>query len=154
MKVCIKSSILLFIILITIALTNIIFASDLNTSQVMPTPVVKHTEQNAEQDCFSGKDRISSEACVHPEYDNNGKCLLCEAEYEVTEMKMTPAAYKTVKNNVAIKNRPYASEKSIAYYSEGATVTVVAAIENANGDIWYKLKSNVWIHSNDLTKVN
>ena len=91
-------------------------------------------------------------SCAHASYDSYGKCKSCGEVYPMKITSMTATTYKTTKNDVPVRNRPYSPEKIIKTLSKGTKVTVVASGKNSAGNLWYKLKDGTWIFSGNLQK--
>lgn len=91
--------------------------------------------------------------CDH-RYDSRGYCSKCGQEYVMNlACLISPTTYEAVKDDVPVRNRPYAPDNIIKSLSKGARVTVVESGKNAAGNLWYKLDDDTWVYSENLTAV-
>lgn len=86
--------------------------------------------------------------CSH-KYNDKGYCNQCGKEFYISLSSMS-ATYEATKDDVPVRNRPYAPEKIIKYLSKGTKVSVVASGKNSVGNLWYKLNDGTWIYSGNL----
>lgn len=94
----------------------------------------------------------TTKICSHS-YNSKGYCSKCGQEYPMTITYLIPAAtYEAVKNDVPVRNRPYAPEEIIKSLSKGEKVSVVASGKNSVGNLWYKLDDGTWVYSENLKK--
>ncbi|MBE6966235.1 MAG: hypothetical protein E7441_09420 [Ruminococcaceae bacterium] len=101
----------------------------------------------------SGKnDTTQPKSCWIHFYNSYGKCKSCGFEYSISLKSMSATTYQAVKNDVPVRNRPYAPETITKYLPKGAKVTVVASGKNSAGNLWYKLNDGSWIYSKNLEK--
>ncbi len=99
---------------------------------------------------FSGNLEKAKAECKHS-YNDSGYCTKCKKEYPIKLTSMS-GTYKAVKDDVPVRNRPYAPDKIIKKLKKGAKVEVVASGKNSQGNLWYKLKDGTWIFSGNLKK--
>ncbi len=92
-------------------------------------------------------------SCSHSSYNSYGKCKNCGAEFIINEQSMSATTFKTTKNDVPVRNRPYSPENITKRLKKGHVVTVVASGKNSVGNLWYKLNDGSWIYSGNLKKV-
>ena len=92
-------------------------------------------------------------ACDHS-YNSSGRCTKCGQEYPMTVMCLTsPVTYETVKDDVPLRERPYAPDAIVKSLPKGKQVTVVESGENALENLWYKLDNGLWVYSKNVKKV-
>lgn len=89
--------------------------------------------------------------CSH-DYNSRGYCSKCGQEYPMSVSSMSATSYEAVKNDVPVRNRPYAPDTIIKSLSKGTKVTVVASGKNSVGNLWYKLDDGTWVYSENLKK--
>ncbi len=90
-------------------------------------------------------------ACSHS-YNSVGHCGKCGQVYPMPVTSLPAKTYEAVKNDVPVRNRPYAPEKIIRSLSKGERVSVVASGKNSQGNLWYKLDNGTWVYSKNLTE--
>lgn len=91
-----------------------------------------------------------TKSCSHS-YNSRGYCSKCGQEYPMTITYLIPAAtYEAVKNDVPVRNRPYAPEEIIKSLSKGEKVSVAGYGNNSVGNLWYKLSDGTWVYSENL----
>lgn len=115
---------------------RIIAVKPANATPPDPTPVQKGNEE--------------PKTCSHS-YNSRGYCSKCGQEFVMTMACLTsPTTYEAVKNDVPVRNRPYAPEKTIRSLAKGEKVTVTEFGNNSVGNRWYKLSDDTWVYSENL----
>jgi len=116
--------------------------------------IVKRTWQELYRFMKKGFNYIASPKaellCRHAAYNDYGRCTLCGEEYPLTVRPYQSVVYRTVKDNVPLRNRPYAPEPATKTLKKGAFVTVVGQATNSKGNSWYKLSDGSWIFSGNV----
>jgi len=83
-------------------------------------------------------------------WNDSGYCTVGGEEYPISLIPVNRITYQAVKNDVPIRNRPYAPEQIINGLSKGTAVTVVAMGKNSKGNTWYLLDDNTWVYSENV----
>lgn len=91
-------------------------------------------------------------SCSHS-YNSSGYCKNCGQEYPMSVTSMAAATYEVVKDNVPVRDRPYAPDETIALLPAGTKVTVVASGTNSADNLWYKLDDGTWVYSKNIKEV-
>ncbi len=92
--------------------------------------------------------------CTH-NYDNNyGICKKCKSEFPLVVTSFDDTVYLVNnKNGTNTYKRPYskASEK-VKKLSNKTSFLAVGSAQNANKELWYKMKNGSWIKASDVKK--
>lgn len=91
-------------------------------------------------------------SCSHS-YNSSGYCKNCGQEYPMSVASMAATTYEVVKDDVPVRDRPYAPDETIALLSAGTKVTVVASGTNSADNLWYKLDDGTWVYSKNIKEV-
>lgn len=95
-------------------------------------------------------EEVKEVVCKH-KYNDRGYCKNCNVEYSISTSSLK-GTYQAVKDDVPVRNRPYAPEKITKWLSKGTKVNVIASGKNSEGNLWYKLDNGSWIYSKNLEK--
>lgn len=95
---------------------------------------------------------VPEAVCLHSSYNDKGYCTKCGKEFSMELVSMN-ATYRTIKDDVPVRNRPYAPEAIIRTLANGTKVKVVSMGKNSQGNTWFELSDNTWVFSGNLEKV-
>ena len=91
-----------------------------------------------------------NQLCRH-QYNSNGYCSNCNAEYPVVTTDVS-AGYYAKKDGVIVRSRPYASGNIIKTLKRTETLYVIGQSYNSVGNLWFKLSDGNWVYSNDVER--